>query len=79
MGTVELRNSILNKLNTIEDSAMLAKVLDFVDTITTKEEIVAYTVQGEPLTKEKYIQRVNDAEKGNFISSEELKKRIRSW
>ncbi|MDD7886042.1 hypothetical protein [Flavivirga sp. 57AJ16] len=79
MGTVELRNIILNKLNAIEDSSMLAKVLDFVEAIKNKDEIVAYTVQGEPLTKEKYIQRVKDAEKGNFISSEELKKRMLSW
>jgi uncharacterized membrane protein len=42
-------------------------------------KIVAYTVQGEPLTKEKYIQKVKKAEKGKFISSAELKKRMLSW
>ncbi len=46
-------------------------------------DIVAYTVSGEALTKEKYIQKVKEAEKrmeeGHFISSEDLKKKMISW
>ncbi|OEJ99342.1 hypothetical protein A8C32_09265 [Flavivirga aquatica] len=79
MGAIELRNTILNKLNAIEDSSMLQGVLRYIEEHSSKDEIVAYTVQGEPLTKKKYIQKVKDAEKGNFISSEELKKRMQSW
>jgi hypothetical protein len=42
-------------------------------------DIVAYSVNGEPLTKEMYIQKVKEAEKGTFISSEQLQKKILSW
>ncbi|PIB33043.1 hypothetical protein BFP78_01925 [Gaetbulibacter sp. 5U11] len=79
MRTVELRRSILDKLNTIKDASVLVKVLDFLENIKDKEDIVAYTVQGKPLTKEQYIQRIKDTESGTFISSEELKKRMQSW
>ena len=43
------------------------------------KDIVAYSVSGEPLTKEMYIQRIKKAEKGKFISSEKLKKKMLSW
>lgn len=33
MGAVELRNTILDKLNTIEDSSVLVKVSDYVEHI----------------------------------------------
>ena len=43
------------------------------------KEIVAYTVDGKALTKEMYIEKVKEAEKGTFISSEQLQKKILSW
>lgn len=43
------------------------------------KKIVAYTVGGKPLTKEEYIKRIEKAEKGKFISSEELRKKMLSW
>jgi hypothetical protein len=46
-------------------------------------EIVAYTVQEEPLTKSKYIKKVKDAEKridqGDFTSHEDLAKEMKDW
>ncbi len=48
-----------------------------------KDEIVAYTITGEPLTKEQYIKDLKQAEeeieKGEFISHEDLKKEVRAW
>ena len=47
------------------------------------EIIVAYTTKGEPLTKEKYNQRLVQAEKqiesGNVISQKDLEKEITIW
>jgi hypothetical protein len=46
-------------------------------------DIVAYTVNGEALTKEKYIQKVEEAEKriedGHFTTHEDLLKEMQSW
>jgi len=36
------------------------------------DEIVAYSVQGEPLTKEQYIERVRKAGSGELTSAEDL-------
>lgn len=45
--------------------------------------IVAYTVSGKALTKEKYIQKVKEAEKrmeeGHFTTHEDLLKEMQSW
>ncbi|MGJ8743365.1 hypothetical protein [Polaribacter sp.] len=49
----------------------------------TSSKIVGYTIDGKPLTKETYIQKVKEAEKsmeeGHFITSEDLKKKMASW
>ena len=46
-------------------------------------DIVAYTVSGEPLTKEIYIQKVREAEKrindGHFTTHEDILKEMQSW
>lgn len=46
-------------------------------------DIVAYTVSGEPLTREIYIQKVKEAEKrineGHFTTHEDLQKEMQSW
>lgn len=43
------------------------------------KEIVAYTVQGEPLTKEQYIERVQKASLGELTSTEDLEKEMQGW
>lgn len=46
-------------------------------------EIVACTVQGEPLTRELYIQKVKDCDdamdRGKIVSSGEVRAAILSW
>jgi len=46
---------------------------------SVEEEIVAYSVQGEPLTKEQYIERVQKASLGELTSMEDLEKEMQSW
>ncbi|OEK07289.1 hypothetical protein A8C32_17780 [Flavivirga aquatica] len=83
MGAVELRNTILSKLNTIEDSSILQGVLRYIEEYNSKDEIVAYTVQGEPLTKKEYIKKVKDADAsidaGRYTTLEDLEKEMRNW
>lgn len=51
--------------------------------IEEKEEIVAYTTSGEPLTKREYIQQINiglkQIENNEVLTDEELQKEIDTW
>lgn len=84
MGTVELRSKLIQLINSA-DEKYLAAIFAFTEQKKIEEEsnIVAYSVLGEPLTKEMYIEKVKDADAtmdaGKFITSEELEKRIDSW
>ncbi|MEM9687327.1 MAG: hypothetical protein AAF934_10460 [Bacteroidota bacterium] len=48
-----------------------------------EEETIAHTVEGKPLTLAEYRQSVMDIraeiEKGNYITHENLKKKVCSW
>lgn len=46
---------------------------------TDDDEIVAYSVQGEPLTKEQYIERARKAGSGELTSAEDLEKEMKDW
>lgn len=47
------------------------------------EEIVAVTVQGQPLTKKQYIARIDEAraqfKRGEYTSQEDLEKEMLNW
>lgn len=46
-------------------------------------EIVAYTVQGKPLTRKQYVHEIDKAlkqiEQGKIISDEDMQKEIETW
>jgi len=48
-----------------------------------KDDIVAYTTSGEPLTKLEYLRQIekgaNDIAEGKILSSVELRNRVNSW
>ncbi len=58
-------------------------VLKQIQIILEKEEIVAYTINGKPLTRVEYIKEIKAAEKeienGNYISHEQLLENIKTW
>ncbi|PCH75968.1 MAG: hypothetical protein COB98_07595 [Flavobacteriaceae bacterium] len=84
MGATELRDKLLHLINS-GDENFLRALYDFSEQKKAEEktEIVAYTVQGEPLTKELYIEKVKKSEaamkKGHFTTSEDLEKEMLSW
>jgi len=47
------------------------------------EEIVAYTVDGKPLTLKEYKEKLEEAyldyKKGNFTTQEDLEKEMKNW
>ncbi len=81
MGAIDLRQHVLDYVKNADDRFLrlvsaLAKSYD-------DEEIVAYTVDGVPLTKAAYKQELFDAEKeikkGEFTTQEDVEKESESW
>jgi DNA polymerase III psi subunit len=81
MGALELKDSILKSLNTADEN-LLKIVKETIDNYN-EEDIVAYTVDGIPLTRKQYKQKISDAvsdfKKGNHTTQEDLEKEIESW
>ena len=83
----EEKRKTLDKQNSETDKNVLNEVKAIYNVHSKNEEtsskIVGYTIDGKPLTKETYIQKVKEAEQkmneGQFITSEDLKKKMASW
>jgi hypothetical protein len=81
MGAVELRNTMISYINEADDR--LLNVLKAVVESYRENDVVSYTVTGEPLTKKQYNEELLMAEKeienGDFISQEDLEKESQNW
>ena len=53
------------------------------ESIHSENEIVAYDIKGNPITKEQYIKMVHEADErissGKFTTMEDLEKEIENW
>ena len=81
MGALELRNNLLLYINQADER--LLKVVKAVMESYWDEEIVAYSVEGKPLTKLDYKSELNDAvseiKSGKFITQENLEIESENW
>lgn len=81
MGAVELRNTLKDYIN--EADERLLHVLKAVVESYRENDIVAYTEDGQPLTKKQYSQELIDAEaeigRGEFTTQEDLEKEAENW
>lgn len=79
MNIQSVKIDLVQKLLSVTNKGVLSKI----NKILEKEVIVAYAVDGKPLTREQYTKNLKDAEKeieaGNFISHEELEKKSAKW
>ena len=70
---------IVQKILTVETESIIEKINKILD----KEMIVAYTVDGNPLTKDAYNKRLQKAEaqieSGDYLTQEELEKESENW
>ncbi|WP_299012189.1 hypothetical protein [uncultured Polaribacter sp.] len=77
------KNIFKERFDEIKDVNLISRFEEFLEIQLSKEKIVAYTVQGEPLTKELYIDRVKNTlqsvKEGNFTSVEDLEKESENW
>ncbi len=85
MDTMELRNKLLKYINTADERVLRivnAVFESYRESDTSEEEIVAYTVNGEPLTRKKYIELNDQAEaayhQGNFTTHEQIKEKFKT-
>jgi hypothetical protein len=83
MGAVDLRDKLLHLINTADDQYLESLSYLVESKNKENEEIVAFTIQGKPLTKEMYVEKIKETEAsmkaGYFISSEELLKKMMTW
>lgn len=95
MDIEKLRQEIIKKIEETDDMELLFKIKAIIDDysmvnepsvqygIESDEDIVAYTVDGKPLTKAEYIADIKLAEKdfeeGNFYTTNEVRKIVASW
>jgi hypothetical protein len=81
MGALDLKDSVLQSINLADER--LLKVVKAVIESYQEDEIVAYTVNGNPLTRNQYkielTQAIEKINQGKFISQEDLEKESESW
>jgi hypothetical protein len=79
---MDLQNTkleVMQKIMSVSTPSLLEKINNILD----NEMIVAYTVDGKPLTKAMYNERLDLAEKqlqsGEYITQEDLEKEAENW
>ncbi|MCD9576379.1 hypothetical protein [Flavobacterium soyae] len=81
MGALELRDSVLEYINTADER--LLKVVKAVIESYQEEEIVAFYVDGKPITRAANKTELANAEleikNGKIISQEDLEKESENW
>jgi hypothetical protein len=81
MGALELRESVLEYINTADER--LLKVVKAVIESYQEEEIVAFSVEGKPITRSEYKSQLAETkleiEKGDYISQDDLEKESENW
>ena len=81
MGALELKDNILELLNNADEN--LLKVVKEAIENYKEEEIVAYTVDGKPLNRKEYKEKLDSAmqrvREGNYTTQEDLEKEMKNW
>ncbi len=75
----ERKYNVIQKLMSLDAEILLDKIEKILD----EEMIVAYAVEGQPLTLEAYNKRLEKGEEqiknGNFITQEDLERESENW
>jgi hypothetical protein len=95
MNIARLKEEIIRKIEETNDIDLLLQIQDVIlgnsivselsvqYDVESDEDIVAYTVDGKPLTKAEYIADIElaakEIEEGNFYTTDEVRKIAASW
>ena len=75
--------AVVNEYNAQFGSGHVNEPQTSYNVVSVEKEIVAYTVEGQPLTKEEYVKILDDAEaeidNGDYYTTDEVLKMIASW
>ncbi|KAF2518022.1 hypothetical protein [Flavobacterium foetidum] len=81
MGALELRESVLEYINTADER--LLKVVKAVIESYQEEDVVAFSVEGKPVTRSEYKAQLAgvkmEIERGEYTSQEDLEKESENW
>lgn len=82
MASLDLKQSVQNYIDTA-GNRLLKMIKALVESYHEEDQIVAYTVDGKPLTRKQYNQELVDAEteiqRGELTSVEDLEKESQNW
>jgi|TARA_R100000935_G_C2841653_1_gene171433 tRNA(Leu) C34 or U34 (ribose-2'-O)-methylase TrmL len=82
LASSDLKRSVQNYIDTA-DNRLLKMIKALVESYHEEDQIVAYTVDGKPLTRKQYNQELVDAEteiqRGELTSVEDLEKESQNW
>jgi len=87
MTKIELKASIKNLVNKLDDEKLLKAYHTLLTTLIEEKEktslIIGHTAKGEPLTNKSLVKKVKSAsarvKAGNFISQQDLEKQTEKW
>ena len=81
MNLSEEKLRIIQQLALVNDEQLLKEIGAMLN--ESKDSIVAYDIDGSPLTKNKLISQIEAAESridnGHFLTQDEVEKEVRSW
>lgn len=81
MGAIELREEVLKKVQDADER--LLAMINALAISYQESEVIAYTVEGEPLSREQYKQELQEAKaeykRGEYTAVDDLKKEIKDW
>jgi len=77
------KNIFKERFDQIKDIDLIQRFEEFLELQLSNKKIVAYTVQGEDLTEEMYVEKVQSTLKsvknGNFTKVGDLEKESENW
>ena len=77
------KNIFKERFDQIKDIDLIQRFEEFLEWQLSNKKIVAYTVQGEDLTEEMYVEKVQSTLKsvknGNFTKVGDLEKESENW
>ena len=81
MGALELREEVLKKVQDADER--LLAMINALAISYQESEVIAYTVDGKPLSREQYKQELQEAKaeykRGEYTAVDDLKKEIKDW
>ncbi|WP_299055294.1 hypothetical protein [uncultured Polaribacter sp.] len=77
------KNIFKERFDQIKDIDLVSRFEDFLEIQLSNKKIVAFTVQGDPLTEEMYVKKVENTLKsvkeGKALAVEDLERESESW